>query len=684
MTIPDAQDHNLAVPAALRLLPEKLEEFIHFLPDALVEIDLSTQKLTYANRMAYILFGYDEAEPLAEIRPEDVFAPGEFERAAALIAAYRTQGWDPHRGYTRTGRQDLLDFEMRKRDGAPFHAEVQASFVLSESKVPVRLRLLFRDVSERRRAEQALRTAHEDLEQRVLERTAELSRVNAALQAEIDLHRQTAAELSESEHRFRQMAENIEAVFYLTSLDHAEMIYLSPAFEKIWGRTVASLLDSPQQWLAALLPEDQRRLQALIASQPGGAVYDEIYRIVRPDGTIHWIRDRCFPIHQPQGRIFRIAGIAEDITPFKEAEERLRQSEERYRALFEDNPSMYFTVDAAGSVLSVNHFGAEQLGYTVEELLGQPVFLVFRPEDRAAVEAQLQTCLAQPGQVFQWEMRKIRKSGTLLWVKELGRAVQHADGQPVVLIVCEDITAHKQAETVMRESEKFLATGRMAARIAHEINNPLAAIKTALRLVGGAVPPEHRHFHYVAKADKEIDRIADIVRQMLALYRPGQEARTEFDCNHTLQEVVALMRLLSKQRRVDIALETQCEAGTLRLPENHIRQIMYNLLQNAVEASPPGETVQVRAKLHAGRLVITVSDRGSGITATVAEQVFEPFFTTKGDSSSSGMGLGLSICKSLVDSLQGSITFNSTPGQGAVFTVELPVPVRGATENSHE
>ncbi len=79
-----------------------------------------------------------------------------------------------------------------------------------------------------------------------------------------------------------------------------------------------------------------------------------------------------------------------------------------------------------------------------------------------------------------------------------------------------------------------------------------------------------------------------------------------------------------------------------------------------------------------------MSDRGSGITATVAEQVFEPFFTTKGDSSSSGMGLGLSICKSLVDSLQGSITFNSTPGQGAVFTVELPVPVRGATENSHE
>ncbi len=137
----------------------------------------------------------------------------------------------------------------------------------------------------------------------------------------------------------------------------------------------------------------------------------------------------------------------------KRAERALRDSEERYRVLYEDNPSMYFTVDSAGTVLSVNQFGAEQLGYTVSELVGQSVLDVFHKDDQEAVLQQLTTCLENPRHAFYWEFRKIRKGSSLMWVREVARAVRGTDGKAVVLIVCEDITEHKRAEEASRESE---------------------------------------------------------------------------------------------------------------------------------------------------------------------------------------------------------------------------------------
>ena len=138
-----------------------------------------------------------------------------------------------------------------------------------------------------------------------------------------------------------------------------------------------------------------------------------------------------------------------------QAEEALRESEMQYRALYEDNPSMYFTVDAQGTVLSVNPFGAEQLGYPVAELVGQPVLGIFHPDDRAAVSEQLAACLRTPNQVAHWEFRKVRKDGSTLWVREAARAVQGGGGSPVVLIVCEDVTVRKQAEDRLRELHRF-------------------------------------------------------------------------------------------------------------------------------------------------------------------------------------------------------------------------------------
>ena len=136
----------------------------------------------------------------------------------------------------------------------------------------------------------------------------------------------------------------------------------------------------------------------------------------------------------------------------------LKPSENTYRILYEDNPSMYFAVDPEGTVLSVNRFGSEKLGYPVDELLGQPVTGVFYPDDRKAVQEQLKSCFDNPGTVFQWQLRKIRSDGSIMWVQELARAVEDSDGRAMALIVCEDITDRRKAERELRESREQYKT----------------------------------------------------------------------------------------------------------------------------------------------------------------------------------------------------------------------------------
>jgi PAS domain S-box-containing protein len=148
----------------------------------------------------------------------------------------------------------------------------------------------------------------------------------------------------------------------------------------------------------------------------------------------------------------------------RRAMEALRESEAQWKEVFEHNPVMYFMVDATGTVLSVNTLGAAQLGYLVSEMLGQSVLKVFFEEDRGRVQENVAVCLQNIGQTHGWEIRKIRKDGSALWVRENAKAVRRSDSQLVVLIACEDISERKEAENALRQSERYLAE---AQRLSH-------------------------------------------------------------------------------------------------------------------------------------------------------------------------------------------------------------------------
>ena len=190
----------------------------------------------------------------------------------------------------------------------------------------------------------------------------------------------------------------------------------------------------------------------------------------RRDGTQVVVASRWASQRDAQGHPVAILETNNDITEQQRAAVALRESEEQWRAVFENNPTMYFIVDASGAVLSVNPFGAEQLGYAVGELIGRPVFDVFHEDDRQSVQRAVAACLEQMGPAKRWESRKVRKDGSVLWVRETARAML-LKGRAVVLVVCEDVTDAKRGEEE-RQARRWAMEGMdRVSRAIHGTND---------------------------------------------------------------------------------------------------------------------------------------------------------------------------------------------------------------------
>src|SRR5215471_4425292 len=202
-------------------------------------------------------------------------------------------------------------------------------------------------------------------------------------------------------------------------------------------------------WMNALHPDDCR-VEEWRAALAAGQAFEKEASLRGADGVYRWFVLRLMPLQSERGTISKWYGIASDIEERKRTIEALRESEERWRAVFEHNPTMYFMVDPAGSVVSVNPFGAEQLGYSVDELIGRSVLDVFYQADRGAIQRNAAMCLERLDQLMSWEARKVRKDGTMLWVRETAKATL-LNGRPMILVVCEDITERKRAEYLTQQ-----------------------------------------------------------------------------------------------------------------------------------------------------------------------------------------------------------------------------------------
>ena len=242
--------------------------------------------------------------------------------------------------------------------------------------------------------------------------------------------------LQQSEEKFRQIAEHIQSVFWVSSADYSETIYVSPAYETIWGRSCNSLYALPQSFTDAVHPKDQTRILALLAERMEG--YDEEYRILQPDGTLRWIHDRAFPIHNAQGEVYRLAGIAEDITDRKQAEETLN----RQLALIEASIDGIVMLNTNGEYTYLNEAQVKLFGYDcAEELLGKPWQTLCSPAEMSRFKQDIFPVLVET-RAWRGEAIAIRRDGSTfdnevsLTLTPTGEAI----------CVCRDISDRRQAE----------------------------------------------------------------------------------------------------------------------------------------------------------------------------------------------------------------------------------------------
>jgi PAS domain S-box-containing protein len=288
------------------------------------------------------------------------------------------------------------------------------------------------------------------------------------------------------------------------------------------------------------------------------------------------------------------------------------------------------------------------------------------PDDRPIVERALQR--ANDTGEYEVEYRTLRADGLTYWTATRGKVVYGQDGAPEKFLgICMDVTTRKQNEEALLRAEKLAAAGRLAATVAHEINNPLEAVMNLVFIAKTGVGDTEQ---VLSLAERELSRVAAIAKQTLGFYRDSGAA-VDVDVVAVLQETLDLYsgRLESKALTVEKQFRG---AHILRARRGDLYQIFANLLTNAIDASPEGGKITITVyEANAGQLNIDVQDQGSGIPAEIASRLFEPFFTTKKDI---GTGLGLWVSRRLAEQLGGTINFtNVNSHHGACFQVALPL-----------
>ncbi|MCO4098503.1 MAG: PAS domain-containing protein [Gemmatimonas sp.] len=349
----------------------------------------------------------------------------------------------------------------------------------------------------------------------------------------------------------------------------------------------------------------------------------------------------------------------------------------RFRAVFETAFQVQLLLDANGTVLEANRAAGKLAECDPDALAGKSLWKVpWWNEDQvteARVHERFNRALAGETQRFEVEIGRGRDRALTLdfSLKPVLDALQKTSQ---VIVEGRDLTIRKRAEESMREMSALTTMGRLAARVAHEINNPLAGIQNSFLLIRGAIPTDHPHYRFVGAIEREISRIAAVTRQLYETYRPDQSTVAASSVILAVSDAVSFLEQVNRNRNVRIVANTAQAPSLVPVPDALLRQTLYNLVQNAMDVSPSGGTVTVSAVQEDDECVLRVSDDGPGIPAAIRERIFDPFFSTKDRTmKTGGMGIGLALVRQSVLAVGGQITVHDRASGGTEFEVRLPM-----------
>jgi PAS domain S-box-containing protein len=494
----------------------------------------------------------------------------------------------------------------------------------------------------------------------------------------LDLSEQKQAEreLREREERFRALAESLPQLIWMAN-SKGETTYCNQRVFEYFG-VVASETDIPS-WRERFHPEDVENIfgawrESIERSEP----YQVEYRLRRHDGVYRHFLARAVPVCNEAGDLERWIGSCTDIHEQKLAERGLREREERFRILADSLPQLIWMTDDLGENTYCNQRYLDYLGVTEAERTDIQWLELVHPDDLVPT-LKIWNHSVETGEPYLNEFRLRRKDGMFRYF--LARAVPFRnDGGQIERWIGSLTDTHEQklAEDALRKSEKLATAGRLAASIAHEINNPLAGVTNSLYLALQDSSLKTDTKNYLQTAEEELRRVAHITTQTLRFHKQSNSPAPTDICD-IVDSVLALFgqRLASKNIRVN----TDCERGAVATClGDEMRQVIANIVGNAMDAMPQGGSLRVRvkrtrswAKERPDGVKIVVADSGLGISPSVMERIFEPFVSTK---EATGIGLGLWVSNGIVRKHGGTIRVRSkakAQPSGTVFVVFIPL-----------
>lgn len=358
------------------------------------------------------------------------------------------------------------------------------------------------------------------------------------------------------------------------------------------------------------------------------------------------------------------SAVIRDISERKRAEAALMKSEEMYRDLIESFPEAIMIARGTQWVF-VNAYGVRLLGGNEpENILRRSVFDTVHPDFHPNVHKRIQLTEMNGRTTERMEEKWVRLDGAPLHV-QVSAIPAKFNGETARIVVVRDITELQKAREIYERSEKLAVAGELAAGIAHEIRNPLTAIKGFLQLTKEGMNPG-----YYAIIAAEMDRIELIISELLMVAKPQRTNFVLEELQSVVLHVVKLMESQANLNNVSIELDLPKEAISMYCDENQLKQVFINMLKNSIEAMPRGGIIRVQiARKQASAVEIVIRDEGSGIPEDKLGNLGQPFYTTK----DKGTGLGLMISYNIIRNHQGHVSVQSSAGAGTVFTITLPI-----------
>jgi two-component system cell cycle sensor histidine kinase/response regulator CckA len=507
---------------------------------------------------------------------------------------------------------------------------------------------------------------------------------------DISARKKTETQLRKSERRFRRLFENasmgiaVHRLVYDSSDKPVDYIItdVNPAFFKILNFEPEKVLGKKATEAYGTEQAPFLDIYAPVAQGAGANQFDTYFPPMKKHFRV--------VAYSPAGDEF--VTIFSDITEQKESRARIEESEERFRAIFEQAAVGVCLVGLDGRFLMVNERLCQMWKYSEEELLSSNFRDITHPDDQHIGEDLIGKLVSGERLSGNIEKRYIAKDGGVIHCSLTTRLVLDSDNEPKHFItVVEDVTGHKRAaeererlQHQLQQSQKMDALGTLASGIAHDFNNILAAIMGYADLALDEVPVDSQVRQDLAAITKSASKARTLVRQILTYSRAVEGQKLPLSINKVIKEArVILSRTLPKM--INMKFDLQKNLNTVKADPQHMEQVIINLVTNAVDAIQASGTVTIATrnitmdhqscqacdeKLTGNYVLITVRDDGMGMTPEVRTKIFEPFYTTKGVGK--GTGLGLSMVYGIVTGHGGHLCCQSNPGRGTKFFIYLP------------